>query len=231
MKQLSLLLLLLFATIIPIYGQEGTGEVYFENTEQEEEVVDFSGWHVGLEGLKLLQMPFWNFAPGDLLISRIYSFEAISYYQGRGIWRPTIRTGYTWLQDNKEFKPYRRLQRIIMSRGAYLKVGTDILISRKERENHALGVHGVLSYANEYYTFRAGNDFFGYKEAFYRQDPWATAIELKYTFTQAISPKINYQLGGYASVFDWGSEELIGYKNLPGISYLGIFVHFLYKVR
>lgn len=235
MKYLSLLLLLLLATTISIYGQVESEEVYYEEPEQDGELKDWSsGWHVGLESLKILQSALWNLtSEGHRNINKMYSFEAISYYQGRSIWRPTFRAGYSWFRDYKDFDASGRSQRMIMSRGAYVKIGTDILTRQKEKENHALGVYGVLSYGNEYYNFRVGNDFFGYKEVFYKQDTWATGIELKYTFTQAISPKINYQLGGYVvSLLDWGSEELMGYKNLPGISgILGMSLHFLYKVR
>lgn len=218
-----LLLLLLFAESREVYGQE----------EPEGEEINFRGWYVGLESLRLIESATYTFyADDNLIYKQLYALEAISYYQGKGIWRPTLRIGYIWLEDRQEAHLARQKHRVIMSRGGYVKIGTDILTSQKEKENHAVGIHGILSYGNEYYNFRVGNEFFGYKNVFYRQSTWAQAVELRYTYSQTLARKFNYQLGAYVTVFDWSSKELLAYRNLPGMNYsLGVFLHILYQVR
>lgn len=225
-----LLFLLMFGATCTIYGQEEAE--YFVDTEQEEEGVNFSGVYVGLESLRLMESVIYTvYADDNLVYKQLYALEAISYYQGKGIWRPTIRLGYIWLEDRQDVNSSKRNHKVIMSRGGYVKLGADILTSQKENENHALGIHGVLSYGNEYYNFRVGNDFFGYKDSFYSQSTWAQAVELRYTYSQMLAKKFNYQLGAYVTVFDWSSKELLAYRNLPGMNYsLGVFLHILYKV-
>ena len=160
------------------------------------------GWYVGIESLRLFNSALYTLYSDDkLMYKALYDIEAISYYQGRGIWRPTIRTGYIWFRNNY-YWTVRARNRKVISRGAYVKLGTDILTSREENKNHAVGIHGVLSYGVEDYTFRVGNPYFGYKEVFYEQLTWATAIELRYVYTARIRDKVHCQLGGYVSIFE-----------------------------
>lgn len=229
MKKISLLLLLLlFATSLSVYGQLAQEEA--EPVQEEE---GLRGWYVGIESLRLMESLLYTiYADDDLIYKQLYAFEAISYYQGKGIWRPGIRVGYIWLEDKQDFSSAQRNRRSIISRGGYIKLGTDVLISHREKENHALGLHGVLSYGKEDYNFRVGNEFFGFKEVLYRQNTWVPALELRYTYSQVLARKFNYQLGAYVTAFDWGSKELQAYRNLPGLNYsVGVFFHILYQVR
>lgn len=197
----------------------------------EPEETKMRGWYAGAESLRLINSALYTLsADDDLIYKELYDIEAIFYYQGRGFWRPVIRTGYVWLRDNSMWDSNQPKK--VISRGTYVKAGTDFLISRKKNKNHALGIHGVLAYGNEDFTFRAGNPYFGYKEAFYEQEKWAKAVELRYAYTRLLSKKINCQLGTYVSVFDRDSNELKAYRNIPGINYsLGVFLHILYKVH
>lgn len=181
-------------------------------------------WHAGLNVRKMLQsLRNKAWVPFGGQQHNIFSMEVKAYLETSAPIRPAFRLGYREYDFNSEKKE-------INSRGIYGKAGLEWVFNRREHNNQAVGVHGLISHIWENNSLEVGNDYFGYISKPYVHRVWMPALELNYVYTAQVVPRLSIQLEAFVSVYGQ-KDQYRQLGQLPGVArLLDGAVHFFYQL-